>query len=27
VLDFHEKKHRVFHRMYDDQMAYRAILA
>ena len=26
VADYHEKKHRVFHRMYDDQMAYRAIM-
>lgn len=26
VRAFHEKKHRIFHRMYDDQMAYRAIM-
>jgi len=27
VARFHEGKHRVFHRMYDDQLAYRAIMS
>jgi FGGY-family pentulose kinase len=26
VRAYHDKKHRVFHRMYEDQMAYRAIM-
>ncbi len=26
VAAYHEKKHRIFHRMYDDQIAYRAIM-
>jgi FGGY-family pentulose kinase len=26
VADYHERKHRVFQRMYDDQMAYRALM-
>jgi ribulose kinase len=26
VRDYHEKKHRVFHRMYEDQLAYRALM-
>ena len=26
VRAYHEKKHRVFHRMYDDQLAYRQLL-
>jgi FGGY-family pentulose kinase len=26
VRDYHHKKHRVFHRMYDDQMAYRGLM-
>jgi len=27
VRDYHERKHRVFHRMYDDQIVYRATMA
>jgi FGGY-family pentulose kinase len=27
VRDYHARKHRVFHRMYDDQQAYKALLA
>jgi D-ribulokinase len=27
VAAYHEKKHRVFHRMYDDQIAYRALMS
>jgi FGGY-family pentulose kinase len=27
VATYHEKKHRVFHRMYEDQIAYRALMA
>ena len=27
VAAYHSKKHRVFHRMYEDQMAYRALMA
>ena len=26
VRRFHDAKHRVFHRMYQDQMAYRALM-
>lgn len=26
VRDYHDKKHRVFHRMYEDQIAYRAVM-
>ena len=26
VAEFHEKKHRVFHRMYEDQLAYKRLL-
>ncbi len=26
VRDFHEKKHRIFHRMHADQLAYRALM-
>lgn len=26
VAAYHEKKHRIFHRMYDDQLAYRALM-
>ena len=25
--DYHDRKHRVFHRMYDDQLAYRALMS
>ncbi len=27
VADYHDRKHRVFHRMYEDQMAYRDLLS
>jgi ribulose kinase len=27
VAAYHAAKHRVFHRMYEDQMAYRAMMA
>jgi hypothetical protein len=27
VAAYHEKKHRVFLRLYDDQMAYRTLMA
>jgi hypothetical protein len=26
VRAYHDRKHAVFHRMYDDQMAYRALM-
>ena len=26
VAEYHERKHRVFQRMYDDQMAYRGLM-
>jgi len=26
VAAYHEQKHRLYHRMYDDQMAYRAVM-
>ena len=26
VSDYHNRKHRVFHRMYDDQLAYRELM-
>ncbi len=27
IADYHARKHRVFQRMYEDQMAYRRIMA
>jgi ribulose kinase len=27
IAEYHSKKHRVFHRMYDDQMAYRDLMS
>lgn len=26
TVDYHARKHKIFHRMYDDQMAYRALI-